>query len=273
MNGSGREPPATGARRRARGATTRPLAEEGSRSEAKGAEAPARRLRASEDSPPHHLGHRERLRRRFIESGGEALPDYELLELLLFLAIPRRDVKPLAKQLLARFGGFAAVLGADAAALTQVDGVTENVAAALKIAEAAGRRLTKTEMLDRPVIASWDRVIDYCRAHLAHLPREKLHLLFLDRKNALIAGETQGTGTVDHAPVYPREVARRALELNASAVIMVHNHPSGDPTPSAADIEVTKQVSGTLKAIGVALHDHLIVGRSGHASLKSAGLL
>jgi len=225
------------------------------------------------DETPHHLGHRQRLKQRFLEGGAEALPDYELLELLLFLAIPRIDTKPLAKRLLARFGGFSAVLNADIAALTEVEGLKENTAAALKLVEAAARRLAKTELIDRPVINSWERLVDYCRVNLAHLPRERLHLLFLDRKNAVIAGETQGEGTVDHAPIYPREVARRALELNATAVIMVHNHPSGDPAPSAADIEATRKVAEALKAIGVTLHDHLIVGRTGHASLRSAGLM
>lgn len=214
------------------------------------------------DETQHYHGHRQRLKQRFLEGGSDALPDYELLELILFLAIPQRDVKPLAKQLLARFGGFAAVMNADVSALTQVTGVKQNTAHVLKIIEAAARRLAKTEVLDRPVIASWERLVDYCRVNLAHLPREHLHLLFLDRRNAVITGETQGTGTVDHTPVYPREVARRALELNATAVIMVHNHPSGDPCPSAADIEATKQVAAALKTVGVTLHDHLIVGRS-----------
>jgi len=224
------------------------------------------------DETPHYHGHRERLRQRFLEGGAEALPDYELLELILFLAVPRTDVKPLAKQLLARFGGFAAVMNADISALTEA-GISVGTATTLKLVEAAARRLAKTELMDRPVINSWDRLVDYCRVNLAHLPRERLHLLFLDRKNAMIASETQGIGTVDHAPIYPREVARRALELNASAVIMVHNHPSGDPCPSSADIEATRKVAEALKAIGVTLHDHLIVGRTGHSSFKSAGLL
>lgn len=224
------------------------------------------------DEKPHFHGHRQRLRQRFLDGGAEALPDYELLELLLFLAIPRIDVKPLAKQLLERFGGFAAVMNADLSALNEA-GLSESAATTLKLIEAGARRLAKTELMDRPVINSWEKLVDYCRVNLAHLPRERLHLLFLDRKNALIASETQGLGTVDHAPIYPREVARRALELNASAVIMVHNHPSGDPAPSSADLEATRRVAEALKAIGVTLHDHLIVGRTGHASLKSAGLM
>jgi DNA repair protein RadC len=222
---------------------------------------------------PHYHGHRQRLKQRFLAGGDESLPDYELMELILFHAIPQRDVKPLAKTLLAHFGGFAAVLNADMAALTRIDGVKQSTATLLKIVAAAGRRQAKTEMFERPVIGSWDRLVDYCRASLAHLPREHLHLLFLDRRNAVIAGETQNSGTIDHTPVYPREVARRALELNASAVIMVHNHPSGDPCPSGADIEATKQVAAALRAVGVTLHDHLIVGRAGHASLRSAGLM
>jgi DNA repair protein RadC len=176
------------------------------------------------EEKPHYHGHRQRLRQRFLEGGAEALPDYELLEILLGFSIQRQDVKPLAKQLLARFGGFAAVLNADIAALTEMPGIKENTAVTLKLIEAAARRLAKTEIFDRPVINSWEKLVDYCRVNLAHLPRERLHLLFLDRRNAVIAGETQGIGTVDHAPIYPREVARRALELNATAVIMVHNH-------------------------------------------------
>ena len=230
-------------------------------------------MAGSDSEVPHHIGHRQRLKTRFLAGGTDPLPDYELLELVLFLAIPQRDVKPLAKQLLARFGGFAAVMNADPSALMQVEGIKENAATALKIVEAAARRLAKSELLDRPVLASWDRVVDYCRVNLAHLPREHLHLLFLDRRNAVISGETRHEGTLDHTPVYPREVARRAIELNASAVIMVHNHPSGDPCPSAADIEATKQVAAALKTVGVTLHDHLIVGRGGHTSFRSTGLL
>jgi DNA repair protein RadC len=226
-----------------------------------------------EDEPPHHAGHRQRLKDRFLQGGADALPDYELLELLLFLAIPQKDVKPLAKDLLARFGGFAGVLTADPAELARVPGIRAHTATMLRLVEAAGRRLARVELLNRPVLSSWDRLLDYCRVELAHRPREQFHLLFLDRKNALIAAETQQTGTVDHTPVYPREVARRALELDASAVIMVHNHPSGDPTPSRADIEMTRAVETALKTVGIVLHDHLIIGRGGHTSFKSAGLI
>lgn len=190
------------------------------------------------EEKPHFHGHRQRLRQRFLEGGAEALPDYELLELILFLAIPQRDVKPLAKELLARFGGFAAVMNADLSALTEIDGIKDGTATTLKLIEAAARRLAKTELMERPVINSWERLVDYCRVNLAHLPRERLHLLFLDRKNALIAGETQGVGTVDHAPIYPREVARRALELNATAVIMVHNYVKRKIAPRPTSYEV-----------------------------------
>jgi DNA repair protein RadC len=224
-------------------------------------------------APPHYLGHRERLRRRFLEGGPEALPDYELLELMLCLAIPQRDVKPLAKDLLARFGGIAQVLTARPEALCAVTGVKETTATALKVIEAAAQRLARAQVLDQPVLTSWDKLLEYCRIRLAHQMQEQFHLLFLDRKNALIADEMQQKGTVDHTPVYPREVVKRALELNASAIIMVHNHPSGDPSPSRADIDMTRQVEAAAKAVGIVLHDHLIIGRNGHRSFRSLGLL
>ncbi len=221
---------------------------------------------------PHYLGHRQRLRARFLASP-QTLPDYELLELLLCLAVPQRDMKPLAKALMTRFGSFAAVISADFAELTAVEGVKENTAAALKLAREAAMRLTRQQVLNRPVVSSWDALLDYCRANLGFDATERFHILFLDRKNALIADEQQQKGTVDHTPVYPREVVKRALELSASAIIMVHNHPSGDVKPSRADIEVTKQVRDALKAVGLALHDHLIISRAGHTSLKSMGLI
>ena len=225
------------------------------------------------DDAPHYRGHRQRLKDRFLQGGADALPDYELLELILFLAIPQKDVKPLAKTLLARFGGFAGVLTASPDALTTVEGVKDNTATALKIIQAAAQRLAREEVIDRPVLTSWDKLLDYCRITLAHRPTEQFHLLFLDKKNVLIADEAQQKGTVDHTPVYPREVVKRALELNASAIIMVHNHPSGDPTPSRADIEMTRQVRDAAKAVGVIVHDHLIIGKTGHNSFKSLGLL
>jgi DNA repair protein RadC len=229
--------------------------------------------RNTADEPPHYHGHRERLRDRFRKNGGAALSDYELLELLLFFAIPRRDVKPLAKALIARFGGFGGVLSAERRALGEVAGLSEIAIDALKAAREVGVRLVREEAMERPVLGSWQKVLDYCRVTMAHAPTEQFRLLFLDRKNGLIADELQQTGTVDHAPVYPREVVKRALELAASAIIMAHNHPSGDPTPSKADIEMTRSVARAAEAVGIALHDHIIVGRTGHSSFKGLGLL
>lgn len=222
---------------------------------------------------PHWHGHRDRLRQRFLAAGGDALADYELVELLLFLGIPRRDVKPLAKDLVARFRDFAGVVNADFSALLQVKGMTENAAIALKLVRDAARRMARQEVANRPVLSSWQALLDYCQIAMAREPREQFRLLFLDRKNALIADEVQQQGTIDHAPVYPREVVRRALELGATALILVHNHPSGDPTPSRADIEITKDIVRAAAAVGVVVHDHLIIGRGGHASFKSLGLL
>jgi len=226
-----------------------------------------------EASSPHHLGHRERLRDRFRDGGAEALPDYELLELVLFRAIPRRDVKALAKSLVARFGSFAEVLAASPARLSEVAGLGEAAITELKIVEASARRLTRGEVGVRQVLGSWDKVLDYCRTSMAFAEREQFRVLFLDKKNALIADEMQQQGTVDHTPVYPREVVRRALELSATALILVHNHPSGDPTPSRADITMTKTIQDIAQPLGIAVHDHVIVGRSGHASLKGMGLI
>jgi DNA repair protein RadC len=221
----------------------------------------------------HHLAHRQRLRERFLKAGPAGLADYELLELLLFAAIPRRDVKPLAKALMQEFGGLAQVLSAPAEALTAVTGVGEVAAVILKSVQAAAIHLARAQVLDRPVISSWQAVIEYCRAAMAYEPVEQFRVLFLDRKNRLVADEAQQRGTVDHTPVYPREVVKRALELAASAVILVHNHPSGDPTPSQADIAMTKEVAKAAEALGVALHDHLIVSRSAHASFRALGLI
>lgn len=222
---------------------------------------------------PHHLGHRERLRQRFLEGGDGALPDYELLELLLFRSIPQRDVKPLAKQLIQHFGSFAEVIGAPASRLTEVKGVGESVALDLRIVEAALRRMARGAVAKKPVLSSWSAVIEYCRTAMAFAEREQFRILFLDKKNALIADEVQQTGTVDHTPVYPREVMRRALELSATALILVHNHPSGDPTPSGADVRMTKELVDIAKPLGLAIHDHIIVGRDGHASFKGLGLI
>ncbi len=218
-------------------------------------------------------GHRNRLRERFAADYGASMPDYELLELLLFHAVPRRDTKPLAKRLIARFGSLAAVLAADAGDIADVEDSGPAVATMLKAVNQAGRRLAREDLRTSPVLGSWDKVIDYCRAELGHLPRESFHVLFLDQKNALLAAEEQSTGTVNQTSVYPREVVKRALELNASALVMVHNHPSGDPTPSGADIDITRAVEAAGKAVGITLHDHVIVTRDAHTSLKAADLI
>jgi DNA repair protein RadC len=225
----------------------------------------------SEDTGPE--GHRERLRARFLKGGADAMPDYELLELTLFAALPRRDTKPLAKALLARFGSFAEVIAAPRARLMEVKGVGESVVHHLKIVEAAAQRLAKTRVIGRPALSSWSALLDYCTTAMARCESEEFRILFLDRKNVLIADEVQNRGTVDHTPVYPREIVKRALELSASAIILVHNHPSGDPTPSKADIMMTREIVAAAKALGLAVHDHLVIGRGGHASFKSLGLL
>ncbi len=222
---------------------------------------------------PHYLGHRERLRERFIEGGADALPDYELLELVLFRPIPRRDVKALAKALIKRFGSFAEVCAAPPALLLEVSGVGEAVVTELKLIEAAAQRFAKGEVAQKPVLGSWSKVLDYCRTSMAFSEREQFRILFLDRSNGLIADEVQQVGTVDHTPVYPREVVRRALELSATAIILVHNHPSGDPKPSRADIDMTQTLADIAKPLGIELHDHIIVGRGGHASFKTLGLI
>ncbi|MFI4950795.1 MAG: DNA repair protein RadC [Caulobacterales bacterium] len=221
---------------------------------------------------PHYAGHRDRLRERALAGGLAALPDYEVLELFLFRAIPRGDVKPLAKQLLARFGSLAGVLGATADELKTVRGVGDAVALDLKLGQELALRTAREAVGWRPVISSWSALLAYVKTALAHEAREQFRVLFLDKKNQLIADETMNRGTVDHAPVYPREVVRRALELSASAVILVHNHPSGDPAPSGADIDMTRQVVEAGRALRIAVHDHLIVGRDGVASLKALGL-
>lgn len=224
------------------------------------------------DDKPHYLGHRQRLRERFLADGGEGMQDYELLEFLLTLAIPRRDTKPLAKQLIERFGAFAEVIAASPEQLAEFE-MSEATIAALKIVEAAAVRMAQRQAVGNHVLSSWQKVLDYCHAAMARKPEEHFRVLFLDRKNKLIRDEVQQTGTVNHAPVYPREVMKRALELKASAIIMVHNHPSGDPTPSAADVAMTHEVRDVGSKLGVTLHDHLIIGREGHASLKALGLI
>ncbi len=224
-------------------------------------------------SEPHYLGHRDRLRARFSEFGGDGLPDYELLELVLFRSIPRRDVKPLAKALVRQFGSFAEVLAAAPSRLMEVPGMTAIIVTDLKVVEEAARRLTRGEVTKRQVLSSWASVIDYCRTAMAFMDREQFRLLFLDKRNALIADEVQQSGTVDHTPVYPREVVKRALELSASALILVHNHPSGDPTPSSADVKMTREIMAAAQPLGITVHDHIIVGREGHASLKGLKLI
>ena len=225
------------------------------------------------EAPPHYLGHRERLRERFREAGPDALSDYELLEAVLFRAMPRRDVKPLAKTLIATFGSFAEVISAPVARLAQVKGLGQASITEIKIVQAAASRLLRGKVKKRPALSSWSAVLDYCRSAQAFAEKEQFRILFLDKRNHLIADEVQQTGTVDHTPVYPREVVKRALELNATALILVHNHPSGDPTPSKADIAVTKDIVRAAGALGVTVHDHLIIGRGRHTSLRDLGLL
>jgi len=227
--------------------------------------------KAERTAKPHYLGHRERLRERFSSAGHLALADYELLELLLFRLIPRSDTKPVAKALLERFGSLAQVLGAPETLLQEVKGVGPAVALDLKVIAAAAQRMLRGELKERETLSSWTHVLDYCRAAMAFEEREQFRILFLDKKNGLIADEVQQTGTVDHTPVYPREVVRRALELSATAIVLAHNHPSGDPTPSRADIEMTKEIVEAGKRLGISVHDHLIIGKKGYASMK--GLL
>jgi len=222
---------------------------------------------------PHYIGHRKRIRKRFLKSGSSALHDYELIELLLFGAIPRGDVKPLAKRLIKTYGSFADVVSADYATLALETGLGDAAVCLLKTAQATAERLLQEQVMNKPVLSSWQMLLDYCRASMAYHGVEQFRVLYLNRKNVLIADELQQRGTIDHTPVYPREVIKRALELDASAFIMVHNHPSGDTTPSKSDIEMTKRISDIAKPLSVELHDHVIVGRKGYYSFKSKGLL
>ncbi len=224
------------------------------------------------EEEPHFHGHRERLRGRFRDAGSDAVTDYELLELVLFRALPRRDVKPLAKALIAKFGSFAEVIAAPRPRLAEA-GLGESAITEFKIVEAAAHRLARGEVGRRPLLSSWSAVLDYCRAAMAFADKEQFRILFLDKRNQLITDETQQVGTVDHTPVYPREVVKRALELSATAVVLVHNHPSGDPTPSRADIEMTKAIIEVAKPLGISVHDHIIVGKDGHASLRGLGVI
>jgi DNA repair protein RadC len=222
---------------------------------------------------PHYHGHRERLRERFFGAGPEALSDYELLEMALFPALPRRDTKPLAKALLKKFGSFAEVIHAPMARLREVEGIGEASINQIKLLAAAATRVAKGEVKKNIALSSWNDVIDYIRTGMAFADKEQFRLLFLDKRNQLISDEVQQTGTVDHTPVYPREVIKRALELSATALILVHNHPSGDPSPSQADIQMTKAIVDIATPLGISVHDHIIVGKRGHASLKGMKLI
>ncbi len=221
----------------------------------------------------HYRGHRQRLRQRFRKAGGHALQNYELLELILFRAIPRRDVKPLAKALLARFGDLSFTFSASAEDLRDVPGITENMITELKLVEAVALEVGKSRILHKPLLRSWDHLIEYYRAKTADKAIEEFHVLFLDKKNQIIADEIMGRGTVDHAPVYPREVIKRALQLNASALVLMHNHPSGDPTPSRADIDMTRKIQDLASGFSIRLHDHIIIGRQSEVSFKNMGLI
>jgi DNA repair protein RadC len=226
-----------------------------------------------ETATPHYLGHRDRLKQRFRESGGEKLADYELLELILFQVLPRQDTKPLAKELLAKFGTFSEVLAAPETQLREIDGIGPAVVHHFRLMKAAAQRFARDPLRELPLLDSWKSVIDYCKAAMAYEPIEQFRILFLNKRNQLIADEVQQSGTVDHTPVYPREVVKRALQLSATAIVLVHNHPSGDPTPSSADIQMTKQVVDVAKPLGIVVHDHIIVGRNGHASFRGLKLI
>jgi len=228
---------------------------------------------ARKDQPSYIRDHRKRLRARFVNGGAQAVPDYELLELVLFRALPRQDVKPLAYALIDHFGDFNRVLSASLQDLQAVKGVGEAVAVELKVVEAAAHRLSRAKVMRRQVVSSWDALLDYCHTTMAHRTTEQFRILFLDTKNTVIADEEQAAGTIDHVPVYPREVVKRALQLNAAALILVHNHPSGDPTPSQADIEMTRQIASAATALSITVHDHLIIGKSCELSFRAEGLL
>lgn len=229
--------------------------------------------KADPGAKPHFHGHRQRLREKFDTRGADALAEYEILEMLLFRTFPRLDTKPLAKALIDEFGSLAEVLSAPKERLMEVKGIGTKSIVDLKLVHAAGLCLLSTRLKERPLLSSWSQVLEYCRAAQAFEDREIFRILFLDKKNQLIKDEVQQTGTVDHTPVYPREIAKRALELSATAIILVHNHPSGDPTPSTADIQMTKTIIDILKPLGIEVHDHIIIGRQGHASLRGLRLL
>ena len=233
------------------------------------------RLPQPEDvgTAPGHAGHRARLRQRLLAGGAEALADYEVLEYLLFAANPRGDTKPLAKALLDRFGGLAAVLNAEPGALAQVKGMGEAGAAALRAVALAARRMARGEVSGKPVLGSWQALLDYLTIDMAHLTVERVRVLYLDTRNRLIIDHHVGDGSIDEAAIHPREVVRKALDVGATALIIVHNHPSGNPEPSRADIEITRRIAEAGRLLGIVVHDHVIVGRGGHASLKAKGLI
>ncbi len=222
---------------------------------------------------PHYKGHRQRLRERFVSGGVDALQDYELLEMILFMAIPRKDVKPLAKDLIQRFGGFPEVMAAPIDELVKIGGISENVAIALLSVSATAQRMMKLEIMQRPVLNNWTRLMDYCQATMAHETKEHFRILFLNKKNEMIADEIQGSGTVDHTPAYPREIMKRALELGATAMILLHNHPSGDPKPSQADVDVTRAIMRAADTFSIIVHDHIVISRNGYSSMKNMGLM
>lgn len=234
--------------------------------------AQAQKKPKNEDTP-HYAGHRQRLRERFVSSGANALQDYELLELLLFMAIPRRDVKPLAKTLLTRFGSLPELMSAPHSMLTQVEGISDNTATAIKTTYAIAERMISQELIQKPILNNWTRLMDYCHMTMAHETKEHFRILFLNKKNELIADEIQGSGTVDHTPAYPREIMKRALELGATALILMHNHPSGDPKPSAADIDMTNLIIEAARPFEITIHDHVIIARNGHTSFRNEGLI
>lgn len=225
------------------------------------------------ESKPHYHGHRDRLRDRLLNRGGESLADYEILEFLMFGARPRGDMKPLAKALLDHFGSLSKVLVAPPEALAKVPGMGKASIAALKIVPEAAARMARAQMIEAPEISAWDKLLDYCRVTMAHEPVEQFRLLFLDKRNRVISDEVQQRGTIDHTPVYTREVVKRALELGAAALILVHNHPSGEPDPSEADIAMTEDLRAAAEKLGIVIHDHLVIGRAGHASFRALGLL
>ncbi len=227
----------------------------------------------NKDKQPHYSGHRQRLRERFVSSGADALQDYELIELLLFMALPRRDVKPLAKTLLKTFGSLPELMSAKHHELMKIEGISENTATAIKTVTAIAHRTIKQELRQKPILNNWTRLMDYARSTMVHEKKEHFRIIFLNKKNEMIEDEIQGSGTVDHTPAYPREIMKRALELGATALILIHNHPSGDPTPSPADIEMTNAIIEAAKPFEIIIHDHIIIARNGHTSFRNEGLI